>query len=115
MGPKCRLIRTIPSGKVLLVAALNGNAVAESRASGILVGADLEVHLADALAWRWREGTKLCASAGWRFHPLVHNLHGPSTGKLQKSLAEEETAAGNNLFLIVPRQAASTRYQHVEM
>ena len=69
-----------------LVAALNGDAIAESRASRIIVGTDLEVHLADALVRRWGEGTELGSSASWWFHPLLHNLHGPSTGELQESL-----------------------------
>ena len=68
------------------VAALDGNAVAESSATRIIVGTDLEVHLADALAWRWGEGAELGSSAGWWFHPFCHHFHGPSTGELQESL-----------------------------
>ena len=76
--------RRVKAGSLL--AALDRNPVAESSSSGIFVGPDFEVHLADALACWWREGAELCARAGWRFHPLVHNFHGASTGKLQKSL-----------------------------
>ena len=103
IGSKWRLIRTVwpPQWEWIttaeakrkgelktgsLLAALDRNPVAESSSSGVLVGPDFEVHLADALTCWWREGAELCARAGWRFHPLVYNFHGASTGKLQKSL-----------------------------
>ena len=56
------------------VAALNGNAVTESSGLWILVGADPEIHLADALAPYLQEGSEHPAGAHGRLQLFISNL-----------------------------------------
>ena len=56
------------------VAALNRNAVTESSGLWILVGADPEIPLADALARHLLEGAKHPAGARGRLHLFIGHL-----------------------------------------
>ena len=56
------------------VAALNGNAVTESSGLRILVGADPEIHLADALARHLLEGAEHSAGAHGRLQLFIGHL-----------------------------------------
>ena len=56
------------------VAALNGNAVAESSDLWILFGADPEIHLADALARHLLDGDEHPAGAHGRLELFIGHL-----------------------------------------
>ena len=68
------------------IAGLHGNPVAETGSSGVFVGSDLEIHLADIFASRRGERTELGSGARWRFHGLIHHFHVAAISELEIGL-----------------------------
>ena len=74
------------------VAALNGNAVTESSGLRILVGADPEIHLADALARHLLEGAEHSAGAHGRLQLFIGHLAVAAVAEFEEGL--DRIAAG---------------------
>ena len=68
------------------VAALNGNAVTESSGLWILVGADPEIHLADALARHLLEGAEHPAGAHGRLQLFIGHLAVAAVAEFEEGL-----------------------------
>ena len=68
------------------VAALNGNAVTESSGLWILVGADLEIHLADALTRHLLEGAEHPAGAHGRLQLFISHLAVAAVAEFEEGL-----------------------------
>ena len=86
------------------VAALNGNAVTESSGLRILVGADPEIHLADALARHLLEGAEHSAGAHGRLQLFIGHLAVAAVVEFEEGLngiaaGSLESAVKNSLKL----------------
>ena len=68
------------------VAALNGNAVNESSGLWILIGADTEIHLADALALLLLEGAEHPAGAHGRLQLFIGHLAVAAVAEFEEGL-----------------------------
>ena len=68
------------------VAALNGNAVTESSGLWILIGADPEIHLADALALLLLEGAEHPAGAHGRLQLFIGHLAVAAVAEFEEGL-----------------------------
>ena len=75
------------------VAALNGDPVTESSGLWILVGADPEIHLADALARHLLEGAEHPAGAHGRLQLFIGHLAVAAVAEFEEGLTSSKITA----------------------